>query len=163
MSPTSPAARCVSKALTGCEPVARRQDLEVLGRVVEHLLDAPVLQERPERREVGDRRRVDERDVVAAQADLDEPEAGVVGPLPDELGVEGDRLVAAGALDERLQVRDGVDQGVLAHRRPWTVHPNACVFTTSTGSPATLWSSACRRYGVRTRSASAGLSSMAPS
>ena len=132
---------------------------------MEHLHDRRVRQHRAQRFHLAlQRDRVDQVEVVAAQPDLDQAQARVVGPLPDELGVECDRVLLADAVAEVGERVSRVDPREPAH---WAdrlmVHPNAWVRWTSMGRPATLWSMAWARYGVRTRSAEAGLSSTVPS
>ena len=82
-------------------------------------------------------------DVAPPEADLDEPEAGVIAPLPDELGVEGDGGERPGAVAEGFEAVGRVDhaQSVVCLR----AQPKAWVRWTSMGSPATLWSIACAR------------------
>ena len=66
---------------------------------MEHDLRVGVRQKLAQRREVVacQRERIHEVHVVASEADLDDAEAGVVGPFPDKLGVECDGVLLSGA------------------------------------------------------------------
>ena len=75
---------------------------------MQHDLRAGVREDAPERREV-ERHRVDDVDVVGPEPDLDDAERGHERPLPDELGVEHDRLGGEAALDEGVEGVGGID------------------------------------------------------
>src|SRR5690606_15458352 len=110
------------------------EDGEVLPRVVEHLDDGGVGEEGAERREV-EGGGVEEVDVVLGEGELDDAEAGVVRPLPHELGVEGDGLGRAGAGDERgeLLLRGDHSGAAVAGVRRLTTAPLGGLSPKATG------------------------------
>ena len=85
------------------------QDRQVARPRVQQLAPGRIGEERAERRQVGDPHRVDQRD-LAGDGDLDDAEPRAVGPLEDELGVEGDvgrgGLPAGGGRGERVGTID---------------------------------------------------------
>ena len=103
----------------------RREDLEILARGVEHLDDAgraKELVERLERQPLG--QRIDEHGAcsapVAGPGDLHEAQLRVVGPLAQELGVDGDvraHRAARAEPRERVGIGDGVIRAVSAAAR----------------------------------------------
>jgi len=99
-------------------PGGAAKDGHVAGARMQDLAGAGGAEERRERRQVADPRRVDERD-LARRGDLDDAELRAVGPLEHELGVERDRAARRGP---------AIDRG---HERIRTIDPGR------TGSHAT--------------------------
>ena len=109
----------------GVEDAARRhaagalEDRQVLDGVVQDLGDLGVRQQRSEGCQV-DGGGVDQVKVAVGKGELDDPEVGVVGAFPDELGVERDQGLPPGAVDERRQLPLRIDEGC---QRRWNAIP----------------------------------------
>ena len=88
---------------------------------MQYLDHTPIAKQIAQWREIVQGAGVDEMAVFVGEGDLDESQLRIIGPLPDELGIERDCVGFSGAIDEFYELFFGRNHNALFYSILFTI------------------------------------------